>query len=155
MKIESCFKILGQVNKIYTTYEVLLVDIKLTLCSFLLISALCHFFSNPLSFCSWVCCHVCQSCFHLCSRCPSPCSAPLPICLLPHHPMLQQTCILLCHSAVPYICTLHFITVRFLFIFCLEGDTPEQRSPEDWQGGIDRVSGIQPLDANAFKTWVK
>lgn len=85
MKIESCFKICGQVNKIYTAYEVLLVDIKWTLCSFLLISALCYFFSNPLSFCSWVCCHVCRSRFHLCSRCPSPCSAPLPICLLPHH----------------------------------------------------------------------
>lgn len=86
MKIESCFKIRGQVNKIYAVYEVLLVDIKLTLCSFLLISALCHFFSNPLSFCSWVCCHICRSRFHLCSRCPSPCSAPLPICLLSHHP---------------------------------------------------------------------
>lgn len=53
MKIESCFKICRQVNKIYTPYEVLLVDIKLTLCSFLLISALCHSLSNALSFCSW------------------------------------------------------------------------------------------------------
>lgn len=49
MKIENCFKICGQVNKIYTAYEVLLVDVKLTLCSFFLIVALCHFFSNPLS----------------------------------------------------------------------------------------------------------
>lgn len=54
MKIESCFKICRQVNKIYTVYEVLLVDTKLTLCSFLLISALCHFFSNPLSLCQWL-----------------------------------------------------------------------------------------------------
>lgn len=86
MKTERCFKIRGQVNKIYTVYEVLLEDIKLSLCSSLLISAPYNFFSNPQSFCWRVCCCVCWLRSHLCSRCPSPCSAPLPICLLPHHP---------------------------------------------------------------------
>lgn len=143
MKIESRFKICRQVNKIYTAYEVLLVDIKLTLCSFLLISALCHSYSNLLSFCSWF---VATSADHtsICVQ-DALCPVPFPYSFVYSPITLRNSRHISC-SAIQllqiYINSLHLITVSLLFIFCLKGDTSEQRSLEDQQEEIDMEFGI-------------
>lgn len=149
MKIESCFKICGQVNKIYTVYEVLLVDNKLTLCSFLLISALCHFFSNPLSLCQWL---VAMSANHV-SICVGDVLHPA---LLPYSFVYSP---FTPHNSKHISCSdtqlLHTYAPS-TFYHC---QPPLYFLPQGRCSRVLRRTGrdydIQPLDVSAFRSWAK
>lgn len=144
MKIERCFRIRGQVNKIYTVYEVHLEDIKLSLCSSLLISAPYNFFSNPQSF-SGGFVAVSADDAPICAQdVLHPALLPYPFVYSPitlrnsRHESCSATLVF-------HTCTLPaFHHCQPPPYFCLKGDTSEQRSLGDWQGEVDRDSVIQP-----------